>query len=94
MPLRELRCEHCQGLVEVFLQASDPEPQRCGHRCVLPPNGTDPERGFGALRRVVSAPGGPVRGFVARDVPTVADATRAGFTAFRNDGQGGLKKAR
>lgn len=89
MPLFPYRCSDCGGLFEVLHASDGLAPKRCGHRCVA--DREHPARGMGELTRQVTAPN-VVRAEVANDNPSMEDLQKKGFTAYRNQGDGTLKK--
>ncbi|MCB9758240.1 MAG: zinc ribbon domain-containing protein [Alphaproteobacteria bacterium] len=58
MPLYEYRCARCDRTIEVLQGAGAPDPATCGDDCAL----EGPERGVGALSRVLSVTGGYAMG--------------------------------
>ncbi|RME25895.1 MAG: hypothetical protein D6798_07860 [Deltaproteobacteria bacterium] len=87
MPIYEYRCEDCGAIIEVFQQPGDPSPHLCGYRCRLDPaDDTDGLRGMGRLRRKLAVPGGVISPTIRKDRPTLADAERAGFSTWVNEG--------
>jgi len=93
VPLFEYRCSDCEALIEVFQMPSDPNPRLCGYRCPLSPEDPRDCRGMGSLSRVLSVPGGQVRGSLRRDRPSVEEAARAGMTVYENTPAGARKIA-
>ncbi|GEM_PF-2684401 len=88
MPIFRYHCSSCQAELEVFQQPSDADPRLCGFRCPLDRDSGHPDRGFGALERLLSAPARAIRSSVRRDKPTPEEMHRAGFTAYKNEGTG------
>lgn len=91
MPIYEYRCEDCGEVLELFLQPSDPEPRLCGYRCPL--GREDERRGGGLVARVLSAPAPAVQSVLLGDRPTAQQIEKAGFTVYRNEGDGLVRTA-
>ena len=89
MPIYEYRCQDCDSIIEVFQHSCELSPKICGYRCELSPEmDTQGNRGFGALKRILSRIGGNVRPQARRDKPSIKEAERAGFRVYKNEGDG------
>ncbi len=87
MPIYEYRCDDCGAIIEVFQQPGDPSPRLCGYRCKLDAAHDDEGlRGMGALNRKLAVPGGLISRTIRKDAPSLADAQRAGFSTWVNEG--------
>ena len=92
MPIYEYICKNCGEKVEVLHRDEKQEaPQKCGVRCVLPPHDPRGFRGFGDLTRCYSAfTSQPGSNF--RDKPSLNEIEKTGFSVYRNEGNGVVKK--
>ena len=92
MPIYEYICKDCNEKIEVLhLQEHQDAPKKCGFRCLLPPHDQRGIRGFGDLTRCYSTFSGQI-GSKLKDKPSVSEIQKSGFSVYRNEGDGVIKK--
>ena len=91
MPIFEYICSECSAKISILLMKEEDAPQRCGFRCPLPTHDRRNIRGFGTLTRCAS-PFSSQNGCALRDKPTTAEIEKAGFSLYRNEGDGVIHK--
>ena len=91
MPIYEYQCRDCGKTLELLLDMDDTGAKTCGFRCALERGEQDDIRGFGTLRRLLSA-FNQVSEHTRIEVPTAKDAAKVGLSTYKNEGDGTFKK--
>lgn len=91
MPIYEYQCRDCGKTLELLLDMDDTGSKTCGFRCPLERGEQDDIRGFGTLRRLLSA-FNQVSERARIESPTSSDAAKVGLSTYKNEGDGTFKK--
>ena len=90
MPIYEYKCQDCGAILDI-LHDMNAQVKRCGFRCQIPPENQDDNRGLGLLAR--SLPTFTTRnGSQMREKPSARDMEKHGFSIYKNEGGGTIKK--
>ena len=90
MPIYEYICKDCGAMIEI-LQDHVIAPKRCGFRCIIPPEDQREIRGWGTLTRMISSFSSRT-GTQLREVPNAKDISSHGFSLYKNEGEGKIRK--
>ena len=90
MPIYEYKCQDCNALIDI-LHDMNTLVKRCGFRCALPPENQENHRGMGLLTRCISNFSSR-EGAQMREKPSVQDIAKGGFSLYKNEGEGSIKK--
>jgi putative FmdB family regulatory protein len=90
MPIYEYHCKDCDSILELLLDVNAEGPRTCGFRCGLKKGVSDELRGFGSLRRRISAFNQVDS--IEKDTPSPSEAAKKGLSTYQNQGDGTFKK--
>ena len=92
MPIYEYKCVDCEEVLEVLHFDANNIPKRCGFRCRLGPEDPRECRGMGELKRLHSMVNVKSLSSINTKPMSVEEAAKAGFTVYKNQGDGHIKK--